>query len=351
MKYLTQIKKLQVELSNFCNASCIGCRRVDHRTLTEKYELYNSPATFISLDIIQKILDSDHFKDIVEVEFCGTIDEPLAHPDFLEILQIIINFNPNLMIRIHTNASIRNATFFKKLAKLLIRFQKHEVRFSIDGLEESHKLYRGTVDYAKIMNHATVFIENGGWATWQMLQFPWNEHEVETCNQLAKDMGFKKFVFRQDRTHASTFKVDLIKLKRKLNTPAPPKVPPTEYEYPDDPIDVNCHYQNEGMVFLNWEGKLYPCCFMSNMNLTRLNNMSVQYNKAILGKYGKDFNNLHFKTVDEILSSPWFENDLVESWNNNYENRENEKLIVCVKSCGKKAPPISSHIKAEIING
>jgi MoaA/NifB/PqqE/SkfB family radical SAM enzyme len=343
MKYIEDIKKIQLELSNFCNASCVGCRRTDHRTLTEKYEISSAPKVFLTLDLIRNLITDPVMKSVREVEFCGTIDEPLAHPDFLEILQILFDANPNLFIRIHTNGAVRNKEFYSKLARILTMFRSHEVRFSIDGLEESHRLYRGDLDYNKILENAKTFISVGGLAVWQMLQFPWNEHEVETCDAMAKEMNFKKFIFRRDRTHSSSFTVEYIKEKRLKNEPAPPKFNPVELNLVEDDSIILCHYKTEKMVFVNHEGKLFPCCFMSNMNITRLSEMSLQFNNNVTNVYGEDFNSLHHHSATEIMNHVWFADKLTASWNNKYAD-ENAKLLVCSKSCGQTAPPKANHI-------
>lgn len=346
MKYIENIQKIQLELSNFCNASCIGCRRTDHRTLTEKFEIRTSPKIFIDPQLIKKLVKDPVMQEVREIEFCGTIDEPLAHPEFLEILQILFDENPNFFIRIHTNGAVRNKEFYSKLAELLIRFENHEVRFSIDGLEESHRLYRGDLDYNKIIENARTFLNQGGTAVWQMLQFPWNETEVETCKAMARELNFKKFIVRRDRTHSSTFTVDFIKGKRLKNKLSSPKFEPIELELTEDDNIILCHYKAEKMIFVNHEGKLFPCCFIANMNLTRISDLSLHFNNNVTEVYGDEFNSLHEHTASEIMNHIWYSKRLTDSWNNTYSD-ENPKLLICSKSCGKSAPPKAKHLQVE----
>jgi MoaA/NifB/PqqE/SkfB family radical SAM enzyme len=347
MKYISNIKKIQFELSNFCNANCIGCRRTDHRTLTEKYEIRTAEKIFLDLDIIDKIVNDTILENVSEIEFCGTIDEPLAHAQFLEIIQLLFNVNPNYNIRIHTNGAIRNIDFYKKLARLLVRFKAHEVRFSIDGLEENHRLYRGNLDYNKILANAKSLIEAGGNATWQMLIFPWNVDDEDACRNIAADMGFKKFLTRRDRTHSSSHSVEQIKKKRLENLPAPAKIFNAELVITEDDTEVVCHYQKENMIFVNHEAKLYPCCFMANMDITRISDISTQFNMHVKDKYGENFNSLYHYTPSEILNHEWFNEKLTASWENKYISEENPKLLICAKSCGKKAPPIKNHFSIQ----
>lgn len=332
MKYLEKIKKVQIELSNFCNANCIGCRRTDPNTLTDRYSIACQPITFISLEIIEKIFLDRLLSELEEVHFCGTIDEPLAHPEFLEILKIIQKVKKNITIRIDTNGSIRNQKFYKELSNILKGFSNHDLQFSIDGLEESHRLYRGDIDYNKIINNAKEFIDSGGNASWQMIVFPWNSHELHECKNLAKELNFKKFISRKDRTEASNYKKEKILSLRKANTPATEEIPAKNLEEKikrkyKHGLTINCHFQNEEMIFINYSSKVFPCCFLASTMQFYNSEARLQFEKNIYSMYDKNFNDLHFYTLSEILNSNWFANDLVNSWKNN-------QLLTCQRTCG-----------------
>jgi MoaA/NifB/PqqE/SkfB family radical SAM enzyme len=47
--------------------------------------------------------------------------------------------------------------------------------------------------WEKTLENATAFINAGGWAVWSMVQFSWNEHQIETAMEMAKSMGFLHF--------------------------------------------------------------------------------------------------------------------------------------------------------------
>jgi len=343
MRYLEKIRKIQIETSNFCNASCIGCRRTDQATLTPKFELKNMKIEFLNLSVFQKIFEDPVFADVEVVEFCGTIDEPLAHPEILKVIQLLASINPDLFLSIHTNGSIRNEDFFIDLALSMGLFKKHELRFSIDGNKEQHLLYRGDVDYEKIFDNAKMFISYGGKATWQMLTFPWNEDSVNECENKANELGFKKFVLRRDRTSASTFPVNVIKDIRKLEVSSHPKLNSSEIKYPMESL-INCSYQQDSMIFIDFKGNVLPCCFMANSDITRINDMSRQLNKEVVSKYSNGFNNLHFYSLSQVLNHEWFNDKLVKSWSNNFAS-DNPRLIVCNQSCGKESPPLGKHTK------
>ena len=150
MIYSKNPKILQLELSSMCNALCLGCQRVDPNTFNSV--LPSIPKKeIIAVDTIRKLINSPKMSTIEEIEFCGTIDEPLMHPNFMEIIDVMYEANPKLEIKIHTNASLRTIEFWKELAHKLSKFNKHKVLFGIDGLVDTHEIYRQQTNFDLII--------------------------------------------------------------------------------------------------------------------------------------------------------------------------------------------------------
>jgi hypothetical protein len=62
-----------------------------------------------------------------------------------------------------------------------------------------------------------------------------------------------------------------------------------------------------------------------------------EFKQRIFGVYGEDFNLLTKHTVEEILDSNLYKNDLVESWNNPIGCGSKDKVNRCAMSCSVKA--------------
>jgi len=309
--YLRNVESIQVELSNVCNAQCIGCRRTgesrEKKFIELKNYLHYTDKTFLDETIFESIVSSEH--DIKEIEFCGTIDEPLAHPKFLHILQYLLEHKPSLTIQIHTNGALRDNQYYYSLSQILQKFNDHNVRFSIDGLKESHYLYRGLNAYDKILSHAKTFIQAGGNAFWQMLLFPWNEDEVKRCEHIANTMNFERFIVRHDKSSLSKWLPEEILEARKTNYYKKPlsenilKVDKQfeELEFLTSEIyDINCLFQSHSQVFLNWKGQVWPCCFLSGK--TEVDVVNKDYNVELYAKLyrrnGENFNSIYHFTFD-----------------------------------------------------
>ena len=67
------------------------------------------------------------------------------------------------------------------------------VVWGIDGLEDTNHIYRVGAKWEKIINNAKAFIDAGGIASWQFIEFEHNKHQIEEAKQLAKELGFKEF--------------------------------------------------------------------------------------------------------------------------------------------------------------
>lgn len=358
MRYLDKITKLQVEIGNFCNADCLGCVRTGELA---KSRIKFDGHFFVEPDAFTNILSSNAGQHIQEIEFCGNIDEPLAHPRFLEILDAIYDQNPNLIISIHTNGSTKTIPFYKELGERICKFnKKSRVRFSIDGHANSVWLYRGLKNYDQIIKHAQTCIDTGAGCVWQMVSFPWNEHESDSCETLAKQMGFLKFVLRRDRSIASKKTVSQIERIRKHGMPERHfnHAQPINDEYINfvekelwhkyvtwdtEHKGINCHFSSEGMIFIDHKSRVWPCCFLANPEMRSRVHKTESYLKQD-ELYGKDWNNLTKHTFDDIINGDYFSNDIVDSWSKKTTLKKGCHSM-CIKQCSAKSIPIGKHLK------
>ena len=130
MLYST-INSLQFDLNVTCNAYCPGC----HRHTMVNGEMYMNPFlpfnTSLSIDIVERVMENPRLSDNVKVDFVGLVGEPIAHQQFLEIIDIIYKHRPNARVNIHTNGGLRSVEFFTQLAKKLKDIKTSDLSFSI----------------------------------------------------------------------------------------------------------------------------------------------------------------------------------------------------------------------------
>lgn len=341
MNYLNDPIKLQFELSSMCNALCLGCVRTDTQTFNNK-KFIIPEKEYISFDVFKKILLAPEFSSVTHLEFCGTIDDPLMHPellDFLSFASIVGKYN----VQIHTNASLRNAKYWTELAEVLKKHDSHSVKFSIDGMEDTNHIYRQNTTWSKIMENAEAFIQAGGIASWQYLIFPWNQHQIMDAKALSVKMGFYEFMSRHDRSVATTRGLENIQKikasniqKRTNNYSSIDSINNDLSESVNN--EIQCNNQIKKMYFIGFDSKLWPCCFLNNgfMNMDEGKTNLLQ--QRLFDTYGDDsWNDLTKHSVREILDHEFYSDDLTASWQSNQHGpNKTDRIHRCTEVCNVK---------------
>lgn len=274
---IDKIKWLHVEPTTRCNASCSSCPR-------------NNNGFGLSNQLILEDLNIERLKSVLDnaillerVIFCGNRGDPCASKIINQQLKIIKD--KGVYLQLHTNGSLRTTEWWNQLAKLFEG--KIEVWFGIDGLEDTHSIYRQGTNWQKIINNASAFIDAGGRAVWQFIPFAHNEHQAKDCLKLSQQLGFKEFRFIKNARyqtknfHYKTGKEIDIKpwkghnliWKRQRNGYLN-NIQDTNYK--KNKVELtDCVHLVFPSVFLNAYGNLTPCCHIHN---TDLKNFDIQKN-------------------------------------------------------------------------
>jgi MoaA/NifB/PqqE/SkfB family radical SAM enzyme len=343
-----ELNQLHLEITNNCQASCPMCVRNIHGGLENplvKVENW-------SLNRYKTIINEEVLNQINVIQFCGNYGDPLLNNDLLEMLAYTVKTNPDIAIRIHTNGSIRNKQWWALLASTLPK--NHCVVFALDGLEDTHTLYRVGTEFNKIIDNAKEFIENGGIAEWAYLRFKHNEHQVEEARQLALNLGFSSFVMKdssrwvldqnfpvydkdKNTTHylqpSQLSEIKFIKRDVLLN-----------YKAILEKTEIECYALKVKEVYVTAQGLLFPCCWLGVIPYQSYDHehelISIrteilkQYKSLVEALGGEDAINAENKSIKEIINSFEYQSVWGRFWNE-------DKLITCVRSCGKTQDIIS----------
>jgi sulfatase maturation enzyme AslB (radical SAM superfamily) len=247
---ISNVKVLHLEPTSKCNAACPQCARYadDGITINPNIQVKDLP-----LETLKERLDTNFIAQLDKMFMCGVYGEPAAHKQTLEIYSYFRNNNPTITLGMNTNGSLRPHMFWSELGKILHRERDYCV-FSIDGLDDTNHIYRRNTNFNKIMENCRAFIGSGGRAHWDMLVFKHNEHQVDECMKLAKDMGFVAF-----RAKVS---------KRFVKKPIFGIEPPEVYAPNLTVGNVSCHALYENSIYMNYLGELQPCCFLADQKYT-----------------------------------------------------------------------------------
>ena len=178
------IRDVHLEISTLCNAICPLCPRNFHGyPFNDGY-----PEVNLTLENAKRIFSVDFIKQLTTLRINGNYGDIVMNPEAVDIVKYFRDSNTFLNISISTNGSARNKNFWESLAKL-----KTKVLFCLDGLEDTHDLYRQNTSWKTIIKNASIFIDAGGNAIWKFIKFDHNNHQIEQCRDLSKQMKFIQF--------------------------------------------------------------------------------------------------------------------------------------------------------------
>lgn len=356
-----EIRSLHIEITSLCQASCPMCARNHHGGLPNPLLKEES----IGLELYKKIIPEDFIQQLIGITFCGNFGDPILNSELLEILDHTSKTNPSIKIDLHTNGSARNVSWWKQLAKVLPK--EHCVHFGIDGLEDTHSLYRVGTDFNKIIENARAFIGEGGRARWNFITFKHNEHQQEACRQLAKELGFESFHEKQTSRFLGERYLEVYDRKgnvtHRLEEPTERKIVFLEkdtiknYQKYVDSSRIECAIEKDLSIYVDALGHLWPCCFTGATPYSYSTQDQLVYdfkNKSrdtlnkVLDKIGTT--DLRERSIKEIVDSDAWQKE----WNAGFEGEN--KLHVCARTCGKWDQPITSQcwdqfLNLEVFNG
>jgi MoaA/NifB/PqqE/SkfB family radical SAM enzyme len=179
-----EIQDVHLEISSLCNASCPWCPR------NFWGYPYNGgyPETNLTISQAKKIFTTNFLTQLTSIYINGNFGDIVMNPEGPDIVDYFLSQNPNLKISISTNGGARNKSFWTQLAASGVT-----VLFCLDGLEDTHHLYRQNTAWDTVIHNAKIFIAAGGCAIWKMIEFEHNQHQIDRCRKLSQQLGFADF--------------------------------------------------------------------------------------------------------------------------------------------------------------
>ena len=238
---MRDIKVLHLEPTDVCQAACALCARETDTNFRKDRQHH------LSMGKLLKVFTEDQIRQLDKMFMCGNYGDPAAGKHTLEIYQEFRQLNPSIVLGMNTNGGLQTTFWWYEIAKILNQPQDYVV-FSIDGLEYTNATYRKNVNWDKLMSNVCSFIDAGGKAHWDMLVYQHNQHEVDVCEQRARDMGFTWFrakVSKRPFTEALQFPTGWQPIESKSTS-------------------ISCHALKDQSVYIDAQGNLGPCCWLGS---------------------------------------------------------------------------------------
>jgi MoaA/NifB/PqqE/SkfB family radical SAM enzyme len=330
---LKNVQHLHMEFSSFCNARCPLCpRNLFGYPYNRGYEETN-----LTLELVKKSFSPQFIKQLVRgILLNGNFGDFTANLESIAILEYFKSSYKPLGIRISTNGSARNSEFWHELGK----FRDMIIEFCLDGLEDTHAIYRQDTNFNRILQNAKTYMDAGGVAIWKMIRFDHNKHQIEEAQELSKKLGFTKFeivdhgrntgpIFDRNGKLVGTMGNyngftdinDIIKFHIDPNK--------TYHHKPYlEGMTHNCFTKDNNSIYIAANGLVYPCCYMAFNPLTYDQGFNGFVNRQI--KPLVKHNSLHEYELETCIK--WF-TSIESAWTK--DSYENGRLIQCDNVCGK----------------
>ena len=284
----SDIEKVHLEISSRCNAACPDCPRnlrgVDVEGLFDERDM--------RLSEVQKLFPPEFIQRLTDVTINGNHGDFVTARDGLRIVEYIRECNPDTRIRIGTNASAQ-----PKIWAELGRIPNLEIIFRIDGLADTHSIYRQDTDFDTVISNAQSFIQSGGYAIWAMILFDHNRHQIDEARAMSERLGFAAFqlvdagrdnmvVFDRQKNYKGVIgkPVRIVKdwkiLQEEFEGAKKYGVQDHQTYYAQAPKrKINCRVKGVNEVYVQSNGQVYPCCwlgFSPDHNFVRVGNDQIR---------------------------------------------------------------------------
>ncbi|MDA7712391.1 radical SAM protein [bacterium] len=333
-----ELQNIHLEITNRCQASCPMCSRNYHGGL-ENPLIKNQDWT---IDDFKHIITSEVLHQINSFYFCGNFGDPIINNDLAEMCSYATDVKPTIEIRIHTNGGARSTDWWKKLAKALP--SKHCVIFAIDGLADTHSLYRIGTDFDNVLKNAKAFINAGGIAEWAFIKFKHNEHQQFACEALATEHGFARFTCKDSARFVATNKFEVLDKKGQLEYYLEPPTGSNitlitqdvidNYKDVVDASEIDCFVLKQKEIYITAQRDIMPCCFLASTpyNYIHPNDLAKDIREKMKSQHSSliaDLGNTNGldRSIKDVIDSNAWQTVWHKYWNS-------EKLITCARTCG-----------------
>ena len=347
------LEQVQVEITNRCQASCPMCLRNIHGGI-------DNPSLRLAdwtINQFKQIFSTEVLAQIKHVDFCGDFGDPIINSDLLEMCRYLKEYS-TVSVTIHTNGSARSIQWWELLAKVLP--SNHKVEFALDGLDDTHTLYRIGTDYDTILKNAIAFMEAGGQAHWMYIKFKHNEHQVDIARNLANTLGFKSFTVKNSKRFSKQFPVlsRTGEVTHYIEQPTTSNIHPVEFvdlkDYKSWNSSISCFTLDSKELYIDAHRRVLPCCLIgsflyANYDVELYNKYNLIDNTSVVSIAhevqlevfntirelgGLEVLDANTHSIKDIMSGEVWQTLIQQKWTTN-------SSAPCTILCGSKSPFIS----------
>jgi len=332
-----ELKQIHLEITNNCQASCPMCNRnINGGQDNPLIKIRNW-----SLDEFKNVMTAEVLTQLDSYYFCGNFGDPMLNNDLIAMCQYSTAVAPDTRVVIHTNGGARSTAWWTQLAHALPKH--HRVVFALDGLADTHHLYRVGTRFDDVIDNARAFILAGGVAEWVFIKFKHNEHQVEQAQLMATELGFQHFTLKNSSRFILEPSVKVVDRKGNTTHCIEPATDVPMKFIDKKVIDaykaivsnsvISCKAKHEKEIYIDAFGEVLPCCWLASVPYSYINpDEALEVRTEMLRQHHELVNSLgninaFDNPVKDIIESDKYQTAWDEYWTTN-------KLITCARTCG-----------------
>lgn len=290
------VKNIDLEITSKCNLNCQMCYR------------FENTHTFDISDLDLSVFDRVEMEKLTRVDICGNIGDPACHKRLHDFIDMV---HKRTVIKISTNGALRSEQWWRDLADKMKKNVRSFVIFALDGLEDTHSIYRVNANFQKLIGNIKAFNSQGGNSEAQFIPFKHNQHQLEDVKALSKELGCKRFITRISSAYNDNLERPVPPKRQKTGNTATAHTklvnrPVAELKTRHEAClekkggKCSCKHISESSVFINWQGDVFPCCHLGSLVFKKYDKVHDVYLKY------KDELNLKNNHMRKIVNSNFF---------------------------------------------
>ena len=321
MEWMFNTHNFQIDITSHCNARCAFCVRQIDGTTDVRTDL---PLHNFDFEVWKRFCSEDTNGMIInEVTLNGNWGDPMMHPDLVEMIEVLARYHPEAQLMVHTNGSMRTIKFWEDFAVACRKFRNHVVMFAIDGMEDTHSIYRVRTKWDKIIENMKAFCSKDGRARGIMTIFKHNKHQIEQVKQVCKDAGAIEFETRHSHG-AHTIQSGVVLEEDTSVEPehisftiedgtGPAMSDQRDFDLYEKlivpPVKSKCPWFADRKVQIDPWARVWPCCHVSYFGIDYEGSFIDELvDNSFIG--ARDSNDLNKENLFDILNNEWFSDTL-----------------------------------------
>ena len=308
---MREIRQLTTELTFRCNAKCPAC----HRHRINKINL-NDPKYTYTLESFKDLFYPKLLQNLETLVLNGNFGDSIMNKQFREIISYVKEHGTKLLI--HTNGGIHDHDYWKDVGSILGKGDI--INFDLDGLQDTHHIYRINTKFDKVLTNAKSVIDNTKASLHlKYIVFEHNKHQVDDAKKLAIELGFSTF--------------STVKTSREFSVPKSGQFIHSKKtkKYEEAERKIHCIWADWGKWYVSPEGLVFRCCWTGGHYYDN-DNSRFYYPPDFTKKF-----NGFYVPIEKIISYNYWSK--LASYLEGYER----SFPLCKSQCGKIVSSIEKH--------